>query len=154
MTDTGSRPATPGWSKLLQELRLSRGYSARKAASLAGLSDSFWGVCEKGFVPVKGKKPRLVHPSRPSLLTMTQALRASPSMTNAILTSAGYKPIPAIGEQPDPAAEVDLRGLTSRDIVVVNSVAQHLREIRRSSASQRQLRSETFYEQPASEWQG
>jgi len=48
MADTPRLPEQPTWAKLLQEQRQSRGYSARKAAMLAGLSDSFWGMAERG----------------------------------------------------------------------------------------------------------
>lgn len=132
MTDTPRPPEQPAWAKLLQEQRQSRGYSARKAAMLAGLSDSFWGMAERGYKPVRGKPSRPMLPSRRTLIQMTEALRLSPATTNAILTAAGYKPVPAIGEQPDPRAEVDLRGLNQGDIVLLNAISRHLRDTRRS----------------------
>jgi len=134
MTDTPRPPEQPAWAKLLQEQRQSRGYSARKAAMLAGLSDSFWGMAERGYKPVRGKPSRPMLPSRRTLIQMTEALRLSPASTNAILTAAGYKAVPAIGEQPDPRSEVDLRGLTTGDIVLLNAISATLRDARRSSA--------------------
>ena len=129
-----STPKQPAWAKLLQEQRQSRGYSARKAAMLAGLSDSFWGMAERGYKPVRGKAPRPMLPSRRTLIQMTEALRLSPASTNAILTAAGYKPVPVSGEQPDPRADVDLRGLTTGDIVLLNAISGQLRDARRSGA--------------------
>jgi hypothetical protein len=81
---------------------------------------------------VRGKPSRPMLPSRRTLIQMTEALRLSPATTNAILTAAGYKPVPAIGEQPDPRAEVDLRGLNQGDIVLLNAISRHLRDTRRS----------------------
>jgi hypothetical protein len=101
---------------------------ARKAALLAGLSDSFWGMAERGWKPVKGKPSRPMKPSRRTLIQMTDALRLPPQTTNAILTAAGFKPVPAIGEQPDPRSEIDLRGLNQADVVLLNAISRHLRE--------------------------
>jgi len=135
MTDMPPRrQRPPAWAKLLQEQRQSRGYSARKAAMLAGLSDSFWGMAERGYKPVRGKAPRPMLPSRRTLIQMTEALRLSPASTNAILTAAGYKPVPVSGEQPDPRADVDLRGLTTGDIVLLNAISGQLRDARHSGA--------------------
>jgi len=102
---------------------------------LAGLSDSFWGMAERGYKPVRGKAPRPMLPSRRTLIQMTEALRLSPASTNAILTAAGYLPVPAIGEQPDPRIEVSLAGLNQGDITLLNAIARHLRDTRRLSAA-------------------
>jgi hypothetical protein len=99
---------------------------------LAGLSDSFWGMAERGYKPVRGKPSRPMLPSRQTLIQMTEALRLSPVVANEILTAAGYKAVPVIGEQPDPRTEVDLHGLTTGDIVILNALSRHLRDVRRS----------------------
>ncbi len=144
MTDPPPTPPdSPAWSKLLAEQRASRGYSVRKAARLAGMSDSFWGMAERGYKPVRGKEPRPMRPARRTLLAMTEALRLSSDTTNAILTSAGYRPV-TVGEAPDPRAEVDLSGLTQGDIVLLSALARHLRDLRRNGGSHT-MRSESSH---------
>ena len=136
MTDTPEDLPQPAWAKLLQEQRESRGYSIRKAAILAGMSDSFWGMAERGWKPVRGGASRPMKPSRASFIQMAQGMRLTPQTTNAILVAAGFRPVPAIGEQLDPSSDVDLRGLNQGDIILLNAISKHLRDNKRSGKPQ------------------
>jgi hypothetical protein len=150
MTDTPEDLLQPAWAKLLQEQRESRGYSIRKAALLAGLSDSFWGMAERGWKPVRGKSSRPMKPSRASLIQMAQGMRLTPRTTNAILVAAGFRPVPALGEQPDPTSDIDLRGLTQGDIALINAISKHLRDNKGSGKPQYLRSRSTFHPKTAS----
>lgn len=140
MTDTPEDLPQPAWAKLLQEQRESRGYSIRKAAILAGMSDSFWGMAERGWKPVRGESSRPMKPSRASFIQMAQGMRLSPQTTNAILVAADFRPVPAVGERPDPSSDVDLRGLNQGDIALLNAISKHLRD-NKGSGKPKYLRS-------------
>lgn len=136
MTDSNQSLPQPPWAKMIEDQREARGYSVRKAAQLAMLSDSFWGMAERGWKPYKGKPHRPLLPSRKTLLQMTEALRLPAATTNLILVLAGYQPVLTVGEKPDPRTVVDLRGLNQADINLLNLFSKHLRDNKRAPVPQ------------------
>lgn len=117
----------PEWGKLIQARREQQGRSVRQAALIADLSDAYWGQVEKGYVTVKGEQ-RPITPSRRALLAIADSLRMTPKETSQLLAAAGHKGYVA-GESKAPReAEVDLTGLSRRDVALLNAVADRFRE--------------------------
>lgn len=117
----------PQWGRLIQARREKQGRSVRQAALIADLSDAYWGQVEKGYVQVKGDK-RPVTPSRRALLAICDSLRMTPRETGAVLASAGHKGyIPEEMKAPR-ESEVDLTGLSRRDVALLNVLADRFRE--------------------------
>lgn len=106
---------------------MEQGRSIRQAALIADLSDAYWGQVEKGYVQAKGEQ-RPVRPSRRALLAIADSLRMSSKATSALLSSAGHKAYVA-GESETPReSEVDLTGLSRRDVALLNALADRFRE--------------------------
>lgn len=99
----------------------------RHAALLAGLSDAYWGQVEKGYVSVSGDR-RPVTPSRRALIAMADSLKMTAKETEALLAAAGHKGyVP--GDMAAPReSEVDLTGLSRRDVALLNALADRFRE--------------------------
>lgn len=120
-------PEQPPWGRLIQARREHQGRSIRQAALIADLSDAYWGQVEKGYVSVKGEH-RPVVPSRRALLAIADSLRMTSKETSELLASAGHKGYVA-GETIAPReAEVDLSGLSRRDVALLNALADRFRE--------------------------
>lgn len=127
----------PEWGKLIQARREQQGRSVRQAALIADLSDAYWGQVEKGYVTVKGEQ-RPITPSRRALLAIADSLRMSPKETSQLLAAAGHKGYVA-GESKAPReAEVDLTGLSRRDVALLNAVADRFREKAAVAAEEQQ----------------
>lgn len=120
-------PEQPPWGKFIQERRERQGRSARQAALMADLSDAYWGQVEKGYVMVRGTA-RPVVPSRRALLAIADSLRMTSKETSHLLELAGHKGYIA-GESSAPReAEVNLTGLTRKDVALLNAIADRFRE--------------------------
>lgn len=118
----------PEWGRLIQARREAQGRSVRQAALIADLSDAYWGQVEKGYVQVKGER-RPVTPSRRALLAICDSLRMTTRETAAVLGSAGHKDyIPDEMKAPR-EAEVDLTGLSRRDVALLNALADRFRDV-------------------------
>lgn len=118
----------PAWGRLIQARREQQGRSVRQAALIADISDAYWGQVEKGYVSIKGER-RSITPSRRALLAITDSLRMNPTEVQEVLAAAGHK-----GYVPGETAvvrdaEVDLTGLTRRDIALLNAVADRFRQL-------------------------
>jgi transcriptional regulator with XRE-family HTH domain len=120
-------PAQPSWGKLIQARREQQGRSVRQAALIADLSDAYWGQVEKGYVTVKGEH-RPITPSRRALLAIADSLRLSTKETQQLLEAAGHKGyVPGESKAPR-ESEVDLTGLSRRDVALLNAIADRFRE--------------------------
>lgn len=94
---------------------------------MADLSDAYWGQVEKGYVMVRGAA-RPVVPSRRALLAIADSLRMTSKETSHLLELAGHKGYIA-GESSAPReAEVNLTGLTRKDVALLNAIADRFRE--------------------------
>jgi transcriptional regulator with XRE-family HTH domain len=121
-------PKQPTWGRLIQARREQQGRSVRQAALIADISDAYWGQVEKGYVKVKGEA-RPVTPSRRALIAIADSLRMTSKETGTILEAAGHKgyiPGESIATR---ASEVDLTGLSRRDIALLNALADRFREV-------------------------
>jgi hypothetical protein len=120
-------PEQPEWGRLIQARREKQGRSVRHAALMADLSDAYWGQVEKGYVVVHGEY-RPVTPSRRALLAICDSLHMTTRETSAVLTAAGHKSyVP--GEMKAPReSEVDLTGLSRRDVAMLNALADRFRQ--------------------------
>jgi transcriptional regulator with XRE-family HTH domain len=117
----------PEWGKIIQARREKQGRSVRQAALIADLSDAYWGQIEKGYVSVKGER-RPITPSRRALLAIADSLRMTTKETAQLLESAGHKGyVPADSKAPR-ESEVDLTGLSRRDVALLNALADRFRE--------------------------
>jgi transcriptional regulator with XRE-family HTH domain len=120
-------PEQPAWGKLIQARREQQGRSVRQAALIADLSDAYWGQVERGYVTVRGEH-RPITPSRRALLAIADSLRMTAKETAQVLTAAGHKGyVPGESKAPR-EAEVDLTGLSRRDVALLNAVADRFRE--------------------------
>lgn len=119
----------PEFARLLERHRKSRGCSIRRAAQKAGISDSFLGMSERGWKPVRGKPSRPMKPSRRTLIYMCRALELAPRETMQLLRAADY---PEVVQSPAGGVcmSINLRGLHRSDIDQLNRMANHLRAIR------------------------
>lgn len=117
----------PEWGKIIQARREKQGRSVRQAALIADLSDAYWGQVEKGYVSVKGDR-RPVTPSRRALLAIAESLRMTSKETAQLLQAAGHKGyVPEDAKAPR-ESEVDLTGLSRRDVALLNALADRFRE--------------------------
>lgn len=121
-------PAQPPWGKYLQERRERQGRSIRQVSYGSGVSDSYWGQVERGYQTTKDGI-RTISPSRSKLIEMAECLRLSPKETNELLVLAGFHAISSSTSRPPGRGEdVDLRGLSIKDVRLLNLVADRLRE--------------------------
>lgn len=116
----------PEWGRLIQTRREQQGRSIRQAALIADLSDAYWGQVEKGYVSVKGTR-RPVVPSRRALLAIADSLRMSPKQTTELLEAVGHKGYVPEDARAPRESEVDLTGLSRRDIALLNVLADRFR---------------------------
>lgn len=128
----------PEWGRLIQARREQQGRSVRQAALIAGISDAYWGQVEKGYVSHKGER-RPITPSRRALLSITDSLRMTPKEMQQVLTAAGHKDYVPGETALVRDAEVDLTGLTRRDIALLNAVADRFRQLAGQSADDEQV---------------
>lgn len=117
----------PEWGRLIQQRREHQGRSVRQAALIAGLSDAYWGQVEKGYVMVKGER-RPITPSRRALLSIADSLRMTPKETTALLAAAGHKGYVPGEMQAPRETEVDLTGLSRKDVALLNALADRFRQ--------------------------
>lgn len=121
-------PAQPPWGRYLQERRERQNRSIRQVSYGSGVSDSYWGQVERGFQTTNGQI-RVISPSRSKLIEMAECLRLSPKETNELLTLAGFHPLTTgTARPPGRGEDVNLRGLSLRDIRLLNLIADRLRE--------------------------
>jgi hypothetical protein len=94
---------------------------------MADVSNAYWGQVEKGYVSVGGEY-RPVTPTRRTLLAICDALRMTPKETQAVLAAAGHKGyVPGDMKAPR-ESEVDLTGLSRKDVALLNAIADRFRE--------------------------
>lgn len=121
-------PAQPPWGRYIQERRERQNRSIRQVSYGSGISDSYWGQVERGY-QTSADGYRIISPSRPKLIEMAEVLRLSPKETNELLALAGFHPLAAgTARPPGRGEDVDLRGLSLRDIRLLNLLADRLRD--------------------------
>lgn len=125
---TDRLPAQPPWGRYIQERRERQNRSIRQVSYGSGISDSYWGQVERGY-QTTADGHRVISPSRSKLLEMAECLRLSPKDTNELLQLAGFHPLASgTARPPGRGEDVDLRGLSLRDIRLLNLFADRLRE--------------------------
>lgn len=120
-------PAQPEHGRLLQAFRERRGLTRRQAARFAGVSDSYWGQVERGYQEAKGQI-RDIRPTRQMLLQMAEVLRLDRRETNAVMEAAGERPVSTTDGSVPRGVDVDLTGLSKRDVSLLNAIADRFRE--------------------------
>lgn len=129
-------PPQPPWGRYIQERREAQGRTIRQICLGSGISDSYWGQVERGY-QTQGDSARVITPSRSKLLEMAESLRLSDRQTNELLGLAGYRPIAQGVQRPAGRGEdVDLRGLSVRDVRLLNLLADRLRQEAPGEAAQ------------------
>lgn len=125
---TSRPPAQPPWGKYIQERRERQNRSIRQVSYGSGVSDSYWGQVERGY-QTTGDVTRVISPSRAKLIEMAEILRLNPKETNELLGLAGFHPLAqGTSRPPGRGEDVDLRGLSLRDIRLLNLLADRLRD--------------------------
>lgn len=126
MTGTHRFDPSP-WGELIRARREQQGRSIRQAALLAGLSDAYWGQLEKGYRTSKSDGQVAVHPSRRALLAVADSLRMTARETSQLLAVAGHKAYVPGEHVAQRESEVDLTGLSRRDVALLNALADRFR---------------------------
>jgi transcriptional regulator with XRE-family HTH domain len=121
-----SPPPPPPWGAAIREHRERQGRSIRQVASVSGLSDSYWGQVERGHQK-SADGFRIIHPSRAVLVLMADTLRLTNRQTNELLALAGEQPVQSADTRPVRGQDVDLRGLSRRDVALLNAIADRFR---------------------------
>lgn len=119
-------PPIPAWGAVIRDHRERQGRSIRQVASVSGLSDSYWGQVERGYQ----KTPsgfRIIHPSRATLVLIADTLRLTAKETNDLLALADEAPVQAVDGRPVRGEDVNLRGLSRRDVALLNAIADRFR---------------------------
>lgn len=123
---TNATPSPPAWGVRIREHREHQGRSIRQVASVSGLSDSYWGQVERGYQTTPDGQ-RVITPSRATLVLIADALRLSAKETNELLALADEPPVQSGDSRPARGEDVDLRGLSRRDIALLNAIADRFR---------------------------
>jgi transcriptional regulator with XRE-family HTH domain len=117
----------PPWGERLRLAREARGRSARAVALSAGIAGTYWSQVERGRKKVDPQSPR-VKPSRQMLALMAETLHLPDRERAALMAEAGYADLASATDSPRMSPSVNLGGLKRRDLVLLQAIADRLRD--------------------------